>query len=324
MGAGAWGTALSLAVRRAGGDAAIWAFEREVADEINTAHRNEAFLPGVDIDPAIRATGDIDEAARAEALLLAVPAQHLRRTLAPLAGTLPAATPLVICSKGIEQETGALMSEAASALFPDNPVMVLSGPTFASEVAAGLPTAVTLAATDIEAAARLAARLGSDAFRPYSSDDVVGAQIGGAIKNVLAIACGIAAGRGLGDNARAALITRGLAELTRLCVAKGGRAETMMGLSGLGDLVLTCTSPQSRNYSLGEALGAGRSLDEVLGERRSVAEGVFTASAAAALAGTLGIDMPITEAVDAILNRGADIDRVIAALLSRPLRAETD
>ena len=324
IGAGAWGTALALAARRAGNDVTLWAYEADIVAAINDAHENTLYLPGVALDPAVRATGDLAEAATADALLLAAPAQHMRTTIAPLAGHLPAATPLIVCAKGIEQETLALMSEAVAAIFPQNPVFILSGPTFAADVAAGRPTAVTLAGSDLAAAQVLADRLSSDRFRPYSGDDVIGAQIGGAIKNVLAIACGIAEGRGFGDNARAALVTRGLAELTRLCLAKGGRAETMMGLSGLGDLVLTCTSTQSRNYSLGLALGAGRTLAEILGERNSVAEGVYTASAAVALAAKLGIEMPIATAVDAVLNKGADINVVIEALLARPLRAEAD
>lgn len=328
IGAGAWGTALSVAAHRAGNDVLLWAYEAEVVDAVNSTHENPLYLAGTALDPAIRATGNLAETIQADCILLAAPAQHLRRTLAPLAaplaGQLSQGTPLVICAKGIEKDTLALMSEAVSALFPGNPVLILSGPTFAAEVAAGLPTAVTLAGNDIAVAQAIADRLSSDRFRPYSSDDVIGAQIGGAIKNVLAIACGIAGGRGFGDNARAALVTRGLAELTRLCVAKGGRAETMMGLSGLGDLVLTCTSTQSRNYSLGVALGEGRALDDILGERNSVAEGVYTASAAVALAEVLGVEMPIAGAVDAVLNRGADIGAVIGALLARPLRAEAD
>ena len=322
VGAGAWGTALAMAARRAGCDVLIWAFEPEVADGIAQDNENRPYLPGVKLDPSIRATNDLGDAAAADIVLLAAPAQHLRRTVGPLAGQLAPSTPLVICSKGIEQKTLSLMSEAVSSLFAANPIMILSGPTFASDVAAGLPTAVTLAADDIDAAQRVADGLSSERFRPYSGNDVIGAQIGGAIKNVLAIACGIADGRGFGDNARAALITRGLAELTRLCVAKGGRAETMMGLSGMGDLVLTCTSPQSRNYSLGRAIGEGRTLADILDERNSVAEGVFTASAAVALAEQLAVDMPIATAVDAVLNREADIDDVIGALLARPLRAE--
>jgi len=322
VGAGAWGTALAMAARRAGCDVLIWAFEPEVADGIAQDNENRPYLPGVKLDPAIRATNDLGDAAAADIVLLAAPAQHLRRTVGPLAGQLAPSTPLVICSKGIEQKTLSLMSEAVSSLFAANPIMILSGPTFASDVAAGLPTAVTLAADDIDAAQRVADGLSSERFRPYSGNDVIGAQIGGAIKNVLAIACGIADGRGFGDNARAALITRGLAELTRLCVAKGGRAETMMGLSGMGDLVLTCTGTQSRNYSLGRAIGGGRTLADILDERNSVAEGVFTSSAAVALAEQLAVDMPIATAVDAVLNREADIDDVIGALLARPLRAE--
>ena len=324
IGAGAWGTALALAGSRAGNDVTLWAYEREVVTAINEVYENTLYLPGVALDPGILATEDMAQAAVADVLLLAIPAQHLRVTIAPLVGKLAPEIPLIVCAKGIEQETLALMSEAVDATFPQNPVFILSGPTFAADVAAGLPTAVTLAGADLDAARQIANRLKSDRFRPYTGDDVIGAQIGGAVKNVLGIACGIAEGRGFGDNARAALITRGLAELTRLCLAKGGQAETMMGLSGLGDLVLTCTSTQSRNYSLGLALGAGRSLAGILGERNSVAEGVFTASAAVSLAEKLGIEMPIAGAVDAVLNRDADIDVVIEALLSRPLRAEAD
>ena len=322
IGAGAWGTALAVAARRAGCDVPIWALEPGVADSITHDNENRPYLPGVKLDPAIRATNDLGDAAAADIVLLAAPAQHFRRTVGPLADQLAPSTPLIICSKGIEQETLALMSEAVSSLFAANPIMVLSGPTFASDVAAGLPTAVTLAAYDIDAAQQVANCLSSERFRPYSSDDVIGAQIGGAIKNVLAIGCGIADGRGFGDNARAALITRGLTELTRLCLAKGGRAETMMGLSGMGDLVLTCTGTQSRNYSLGLAIGQDRTLADVLEERNSIAEGVFTASAAVALAKKLDVDMPIATAVDAILNRDADIDDVIGALLARPLKTE--
>ena len=322
IGAGAWGTALAVAARRAGRDVLIWALEPEVAYGITHDNENRPYLPRVKLDPAIRATNNLGDVAVADIVLLAAPAQHFRRTAGPLAGQLAPSTPLIICSKGIEQETLALMSEAVSSLFATNPIMVLSGPTFASDVAAGLPTAVTLAADDIDAAQQVANCLSSERFRPYSSDDVIGAQIGGAIKNVLAIGCGIADGRGFGDNARAALITRGLTELTRLCLAKGGRAETIMGLSGMGDLVLTCTGTQSRNYSLGLAIGQDRTLADVLEERNSIAEGVFTASAAVALAKKLDVDMPIATAVDAILNRDADIDDVIGALLARPLKTE--
>ncbi len=318
VGAGAWGTALALVARRAGCDVVVWAHEPEVAEDINRDHANPLYLPGVVLDPNIRATTDPAEAADADAVLLAPPAQHLRRLARRLAPALRDGTPALICAKGIEQESGALMSEVVAAELPGAAVAVLSGPTFASEVARDLPTAVTLAARDPALAAALAQAIGTSRFRIYTSGDVVGAEIGGAVKNVIAIACGIVEGRRLGDNARAALITRGLAEMTRLALAKGGEARTLMGLSGLGDLTLTCNAVQSRNFSLGVALGRDRPLAAILAERTTVAEGVFSASSVAALAGRLGIEMPISVAVDAVLNRGADLDAAIAALLARP------
>ena len=323
IGGGAWGTALALTARRAGRDIVLWAREAEVAASINREHANPLFLPGVALDRAIRATVELGEAVTgSDALLLAAPAQHLRALAETLSPALPGGVPVVICAKGIEEETGALLSEAVAATLPQAPLAVLSGPTFAAEVAAGLPTAVTLACADDGIGQRLIAALGTRSFRPYLGHDLVGAQIGGAIKNVLAIACGIVAGRRLGDNARAALVTRGLAEMVRLALAKGGKSETLMGLSGLGDLVLTCTGLQSRNHSLGVALGEGRALADILAERRSVAEGVSSAAAAAALARRLGVEMPITDSIDAILHHGAAIDEAIAGLLARPFRAE--
>jgi glycerol-3-phosphate dehydrogenase (NAD(P)+) len=322
VGGGAWGTALAVTARRAGRDVVLWAREAEVVTAINRRHENPLFLPDIAIDPAIVATGDIAAAASADAVLLVVPAQHLRATAGALAPALRRDAAVVICAKGVEETSGALMSEVAVATLPGARVAILSGPTFAGEVARGLPTAVTLASADQELGGALIAALGTRSFRPYLGDDVVGAEIGGAVKNVLAIACGIVAGRRLGDNARAALITRGLAEMVRLARAKGGRAETLMGLSGLGDLTLTCTALQSRNHSLGFALGEGTALDDILGRRRSVAEGVSSAAAVAALASRLGVDMPIVAAVDAILHHGADIDQSIASLLARPFRGE--
>ncbi len=323
IGGGAWGSALALTARRAGREVVLWAREEEVVAVINRDHANPLFLPGVALDPAIVATRELGEAARgAEALLLVAPAQHLRALAQALSPHLPPRLPLVICVKGIEEGSGALMTEVVADALPEAPLAVLSGPTFAGEVARGLPTAVTLASADRALGERLIAALGTRSFRPYLADDLVGAQIGGAVKNVLAIACGIVMGRGLGDNARAALITRGLAEMVRLARVKGGRSETLMGLSGLGDLVLTCTGPQSRNQSLGVALGEGRGLAEILAGRHSVAEGVTSAAAAAALASRLGVDMPITAAVDAILHRGAAIDVAIAGLLARPFKSE--
>ncbi len=322
VGAGAWGTALSWVARRAGRDVILWAHRAATAETINLRHANPDYLPGVAIDAMVRATSDLAAAADCEALLLVVPAQVVREIGAALAPALRPAVPVVICSKGIEQKSGALMSEVVADVLPGRPIAVLSGPTFAIEVARGLPTAVTLACGDAATAEAFGAALGGAHFRPYRSDDVIGTEIGGAIKNVMAIACGVTDGRGLGENGRAALITRGLAEMTRLCLAKGGRAETMMGLGGIGDLVLTCTSEKSRNYTLGRALGRGDKRDALMKGRLTVAEGVFSAPAATALAGRLGIEMPIVAAVDAILNRGADIDEVIEGLLSRPFRDE--
>ena len=323
IGGGAWGTALALTARRAGRSVTLWAREAEVVAAINRDRVNPLFLPDVALDAGIGATTELSEAAAsADALLLVTPAQHLRALASALAPLLPAEAPLVICTKGIEEKSGALLSEVVAESLPRARLAILTGPTFAAEVARGLPTAVTLAVKDAALGRALIAALGTRSFRPYLSADPVGAQIGGAVKNVLAIACGVVVGRRLGDNARAALITRGLAEMVRLALAKGGQAETLMGLSGLGDLVLTCTSLQSRNFTLGVALGSGRELGEVLAERRSVAEGVSSAAAAAALARRLGVDMPITTAVDAILNRGADIDQSIERLLARPFRSE--
>jgi len=322
VGGGAWGTALAVTARRAGRDVVLWAREAEVVTAVNQRHENPLFLPGIAVDPAIAATGDVAAAASADAVLLVVPAQHLRAVAGAIAPTLRPGAAVVICAKGVEEASGALMSEVVAAALPDARLAILSGPTFAGEVARGLPTAVTLATVDQALGGALIAALGTRSFRPYLSADVVGAEIGGAVKNVLAIACGIVAGRRLGDNARAALITRGLAEMVRLAQAKGGRAETLMGLSGLGDLTLTCTALQSRNHSLGFALGEGTALDEILARRRSVAEGVSSAAAVTALARRLGVDMPIVAAVDAILHHGADIDGSIASLLARPFRGE--
>ncbi len=322
IGGGAWGTALAQMLRRAGRDVILWAREADTVAEINRAHLNPSFLPGVTLDPGITATAALADMAQVDALLLATPAQHLRAICAGLASSLPARAPVVICAKGIEDKSGALMSEVVAAALPQAHLAVLSGPTFAAEVARGLPTAVTLATAHPEEGQRLIAAMGSRSFRPYFSDDVIGAQIGGAVKNVMAIACGIVMGRGLGDNARAALITRGLAEMVRLALAKGGKAETLMGLSGLGDLTLTCSSVQSRNHSLGLALGKGEKLADFVAARRSIAEGVSSAAAAATLARHLQIDMPIVFAVDAILHHGAEIDRVIEELLARPLKSE--
>ena len=334
IGGGAWGTALAAALRRAGRDVLLWAREPEVVMEINSQHINSTFLPDVRLDPAITATGNLTDLANCDAWLLVTPVQHTRsicRQLAKLAlpphpDPLPQGErekqPILICAKGIEQQTLALPSAMVQVELPLHPVAILSGPTFAAEVAADHPTALTLACADHALATQLAGAISSPKFRPYVSDDVIGAQIGGAIKNVLAIACGIVAGLELGDNTRAALITRGLAELMRLGTALGAKPETLMGLSGLGDLVLTCGSTQSRNMSLGYALGQGKTLSDILGSRASVAEGVTTAAAAVALAARHHVEMPIVSAVDQVLNHNAAVTDMVTALLNRPLKAE--
>ncbi len=322
IGAGAWGTALAIVARRAGRDVIIRAHEREVVDAINGQRANPDYLPGFKLDPKIFATEDFAEAAGVDAVLLASPAQFARAAVTAVAPHLAKGTPLVICSKGIEQATGKLLSEMVSEIAPKITTAVLSGPTFAGEVARGLPTAVTLACRDLDMANALVEALGTPTFRPYASRDVVGAQIGGAVKNVIAIACGIVDGRGLGQNARAATIARGLAEMARFGDALDVDPRTLMGLSGLGDLTLTCTSEASRNYTVGKALGEGATPDDVKIGRRSVAEGVFTAPAVLTRAKTLGVELPICAAIDTILHDNADIDVTIAEVLARPFRSE--
>ena len=318
IGAGAWGTALAQLLASDGQDVALWALEPDVVDAINAGHENPLYLANIPLSPSIRATGAMADLAACEMLLVVSPAQHLRRVVAQA----PAGVPLVLCSKGIEAGTSLLMSEVAQQARPGSPIAVLSGPTFAHEVARGLPTAITLACEDRDLGQRLAARIARASFRPYLSDDVIGAEIGGAVKNVLAIACGVAEGAGLGLNARAALISRGFAEMTRFGLARGARAETLGGLSGLGDLVLTCSSTNSRNFSLGKGLGEGASAADLLSNRRTVAEGAHTAPVLRDAARAAGVEMPVVEAVCALLADAAPLADVIDALLARPLRPE--
>jgi glycerol-3-phosphate dehydrogenase (NAD(P)+) len=320
IGGGAWGTALAQVAAADGQPVILWAREAEVVESINARHVNDLFLSSVRLSDSIVATDDLDALRDADALLVVAPAQHVR---AVLDGQDFGAKPLVLCAKGIEAGSRLLVGEVARQVQPAAPIAVLSGPTFAHEVAAGLPTAVTLACDDADLGAALAERLASTTFRTYASDDVIGAEIGGAVKNVLAIGCGVVEGAGLGQNARAALIARGFAEMTRFGLARGARAETMAGLSGLGDLVLTCSSTSSRNFSLGVGLGEGRSAKELLSDRRTVAEGAFTAPVLREAAAEAGVDMPVTEAVCALLE-GAPVGDVIGALLSRPLRDERE
>ncbi len=322
IGAGAWGTALAQLLVAAGRETQIWAREEEVVAAINKDHVNPVFLPDVPLNEGLRATSDLGEAAAADLVLLVTPAQFLRPVAAELAAQLKPGVPAVICAKGIEKDSFALMSEVLSETMPEAPQAFLSGPTFAIEVAKGLPTAVTLACADEALGGRIVETIGVPHFRPYWTDDVIGAQIGGAVKNVLAIACGIVEGRALGDNARAALMTRGLAEMMRYGAMRGGRSETLMGLSGLGDLALTCNSDTSRNMSLGIELGEGRRMEDILAERRSVAEGAHTVSAIADHVSPMDFEMPICTAMDGVLNYMADIDATIRGMLERPYRAE--
>jgi glycerol-3-phosphate dehydrogenase (NAD(P)+) len=319
IGGGAWGTALAQVAAVGGRETLLWALEPEVVEAVNAAHENPLFLAGIPLDPAIRATSDLGELNGCDAWLVVTPAQHMRAVLEAAPGC---DKPLILCAKGIEEGSGELLHHVARECCPKAQVGVLSGPTFAHEVARGLPTAVTLATDDAELAARLRERIARPTFRIYVSDDVAGAEIGGAVKNVLAIACGVVEGKGLGQNARAALIGRGFAEMTRFGLAFGARRETLAGLSGLGDLVLTCSSTSSRNYSLGVGLGQGRSAVELMADRRTVAEGAFTAPVLARLAREKGVDMPIVETVDGLLSGRVMADQALEQLLSRPPRAE--
>jgi len=322
LGGGAWGTALAQVCARAGLEPTLWAREAEAVAAINASRENRLFLPGVTLDPAVRATEMLADLAQSEFVLAAAPAQHLRGVLQHFAQHATADLPIVLCAKGVEQGSLKLMAEVLAETIPSAAPAVLSGPSFAAEVARGLPTAITLACPDPELARALAEAIATPAFRPYLSADMIGAEAGGAIKNVLAIACGVVEGRGLGRSAHAALVTRGFAVLTRLAVALGGRAETVAGLCGLGDLVLTCSSPQSRNMSVGLALGRGESLETALAGKISVAEGVASAPAVRQLARKLGVETPISDAVAAIIAGEIDVDAAIAGLLARPLKSE--
>jgi len=322
IGGGAWGTALAQSLRHAGRDVLLWAREPEVVAGINARHANDAFLPGVALDPAIRATGKLSEAARCDALLMVAPAQHVRAVSEQLKPFLQAGQPIVLCAKGIEQKSGRLMGEVLGEILPAAPRAVLSGPSFAADVARGLPTALTIACAGEPMGRALAERLGNRSLRLYWTSDLVGVELGGALKNVLAIAAGIVDGKGLGASAHAALVTRGFAELRRFGEALGARPETLTGLSGLGDLILTCGSPQSRNMSLGRALGQGQTLAQALGGRTAVTEGVYTAVAVRRIAAEKGIDMPICTAVCDIVEERLTVADAIGRLMQRPLKHE--
>ncbi|MFA7441401.1 MAG: NAD(P)H-dependent glycerol-3-phosphate dehydrogenase [Sphingomonadaceae bacterium] len=320
LGGGAWGTALAQTVTGNGARALLWAREKAVVEAINQDRENPLFLPGVPLSPHIQATDDLADLKGVSVWLVVAPAQHLRQVLgeAPLQDR----PTLVLCAKGIEARSLKLMTEVAAQIAPESPLAVLSGPSFAGEVARGKPTAITLAAESLERAGELAELLARPAFRPYASDDVIGCEIGGAVKNVLAIACGVVIGADLGESARAAIIARGFAEMVRFGMARGARAETLAGLSGLGDLVLTCGSIQSRNMSLGVALGQGGRAADILAERRSVAEGVATAPVLVEAARRAEVDMPIATAVADLLAGRVTVPQVVELLLARPLKAE--
>lgn len=322
IGGGAWGTALGHLAASNGTPTMIWAREPEVADSINQFHENRPFLPGVALDPGLRASSDIGEVAGAEAFLFVAPAQYSRAVMRTIATLAREGAPVALCSKGIEETTGLLITDILAEEWPGAVPAVLSGPSFARDVATGLPTAVTLAVTDPALGARWASTIGAPHFRPYLSDDLLGAELGGAVKNVLAIAAGAVEGRGLGESAKAAVIARGFAEFQRLGVALGARRETMAGLSGLGDLILTATSRQSRNMSLGLELGQGRSLHAVLAGRNSVSEGVATAGAVVELGRKAGVDLPICAAVADLVGGVRSIDDIIVDLLARPIKQE--
>jgi glycerol-3-phosphate dehydrogenase (NAD(P)+) len=316
IGAGAWGTALASVAARAGRDVMLFARNAEAAAHM-TATRENPKLPGVKFDPRITITSNLTSAARADIILVVTPAQNLRGAVTALASHLAATTPVIACAKGIERGSHKFMTEVIAEAAPNAVPAILSGPSFASDVARGLPTAVTLATGDEALASVLVQALGSSTFRPYHTSDVRGVEIGGAAKNVLAIAAGIAVGKRLGASAQAALTTRGFSELVRLGRACGARGETMSGLSGLGDLILTCSSPQSRNFSLGIALGRGERPS-----RDKLAEGEFTAPVLIELAASKNVDMPVSKAVAAILSGASTVDEAIENLLTRPFKAE--
>jgi glycerol-3-phosphate dehydrogenase (NAD(P)+) len=323
VGGGAFGTALACVMRRRGHEVSLWAREPDVVDAINARRENTTYLPGVPLPEGIFATTDIAAAVqRASFVLLAPPAQHLRAVTASLRPSAVAGVPIVTCSKGLERGSCALMSQVIAETLPDSPVAALSGPSFAAEISVGKPTAVTLACADPALGEQLAQAIGEPHFRVYLSDDLIGAQLGGLMKNVIAIACGLATGMKLGNSMRATLVARGLAETVDLGLALGARLETFLGLSGIGDIDLSCNSPQSRNMSLGVALGEGRGLADVLGSRIAVHEGVHSAAAVAELAARLNVEMPIAALVERILYRGASAGDEFSALLALPFGVE--
>jgi glycerol-3-phosphate dehydrogenase (NAD(P)+) len=325
VGAGAWGTALADILARNGHEVTLWAFEPDVVQAINQRHENTRFLAGAALHSALRATGDFADALEGAALVcVATPSQHLRAILTKGASSLPARAPICVASKGIERDTLALMSDVVAEEAPGRPVVALSGPSFAAEVVARQPTAIVAASDDAVAAEAVQEAFSNRTFRVYTHDDIIGVELGGSLKNVMAVATGICEGAGYGFNSRAALITRGLAEMTRLGTALGAKPATFAGLAGIGDLVLTCTGSLSRNRAVGVAVGKGATLDEALAGKETVAEGVATTRSALALADREGVEMPIVTMVHRVLFDGHSAQRAVADLMSRELRAEQD
>jgi len=322
LGAGAWGTALAQTLASTGRDVTIWAFESDVVDEINGQHTNSRYLPNADLNASITATTNLADIAQNDAVLVVTPAQHMRSTLAGFTPYAREKVPMVLCSKGIEISSGKFMSEILQEIMPSAVTAVLSGPSFAADVVKGLPTAVTLACNDWETGGRLVSSIAAPTFRPYYSPDVLGAEIGGAVKNVLAIVCGLVLGKGLGRSAHAAIIARGFAEMTRFGKALGCNPETLTGLCGLGDLVLTCSSEQSRNMSFGMALGQGQSFEDYMKDKNVVVEGAATAPALKALSLAKGVEMPICHALANILDGSEQVDAVIGRLMAREHKTE--
>ena len=323
IGGGAWGTALAIVANRAGSKVTLGTRNANVIQSILERRSNEIYLPGVYIDPRIEVSDDLGVVCRCDVLVLAVPSHCLRSVCIVVSDTLDKRVPVVIASKGIERGSVMLMSEVAQATLSGNPVAILSGPNFADEAGKGLPTASTIACQQKDQWDKIAYSIGGRLFRPYMTTDIIGTQIGGAVKNVIAIACGIAIGKGLGENARAALVTRGFAEIARLVQARGGKYETLMGLSGIGDLMLTCGSTKSRNMSFGVAIGQGSEKEDILISRgRGVTEGVIASESVYKLANKYQVSMPICEAVYRILYEQAPIDATIESLLSRPFATE--
>lgn len=323
IGAGAWGTALSQALASSGRDVVMWARENEVVNSINNDRENALYLKGTTLNKNIMATNKLEQACDVDVILIVTPAQYIRSTLEEIKPYLEDGKPFIICSKGVEKETGYLMSEVAEEVIPNGNIGILTGPTFASEVAKGLPCAVTIAMKNKDSGEMVIEALGSPTLRTYLTDDLVGTQIGGAVKNVIAIACGVIEGKRMGESARCALVTRGLTEIGRLAKAMGAQKETLMGMCGVGDLMLTASSMQSRNFSLGVALGEGKSLDEILEDRIAVTEGVHTAKALRVMARDNAVDMPISKAVYELLYEDITIDDIIQKTLNRPLRRES-